>query len=87
VFSRRHADPRIQAYCQTLDVARRGREVESRLPSAIQRVEELERILEGSDWRQDEALLEELHTPYRFTFNGFRMKGIREATAHERTAA
>jgi hypothetical protein len=80
-FSRLHADPRVQEYCQVADGERRWAAIEPQMAHAVDRVHQLEAIVDGSDRRH--PLLGELHSLYRFTFEGFRLKGIVDALNRE----
>ena len=87
VFSRLHADRRVREHCEVVGAAERWAAVESRLAGAVARVHELEKMLEPSPRHQRQALIDELHSLYRFTFNGFKTKGIVETTGLSLTAA
>jgi len=87
VFSRLHDNRRIQEYCQVVEVAERWAAVEPRLARAVERVREIEATLQRPRRHRQPALIEELHELYRFTFEGFKIKGIVEALEREQTAA
>jgi hypothetical protein len=75
-----HPDPLIQQYCQVLDLSTRWHETEPRLAGAVRRARELETMLAGTHREPQDALLDELHALYRFTFDGFKLKGIVESS-------
>src|SRR5262245_38342128 len=79
LFSRLHPEPPIQQYCQVLDLNTRWGETEPRLAGAVRRVRELETGLAATPGEPPATLLDELHALYRFTFDGFKLKGIVES--------
>ena len=79
-FSQLHQDHRIQEYCQVIDVAERWSGIQLRLASAVQRARELEAALADLQEQPPSEVIEELYSLYRFTFDGFKVKGIVEAS-------
>jgi glycosyltransferase involved in cell wall biosynthesis len=78
-LSRLHPDPILQQYCGVQDIETRWEAMRDTLANKVQRVHELEDVLEG---RPDDVgqghLIDELHNLYRETFEAFKLKGMYE---------
>lgn len=81
-FSRFYDDPRVAEWCGTVDARRRWAEVCGRLPAQLERVGELERLLEQATG-DDDTTIAELHRLYYHTFDAFKLQGIVEAADEE----
>ena len=84
-FSQLHQNRRVQEYCQVIDAAERWSAIQSRLASTVQRTRELEAVLADAGEQPRAESIEELYSLYRFTFDGFKVKGIVEASREHST--
>src|SRR5262245_37863039 len=77
LFSRLHPGPVVDRYCKVADAKTRWEKVQKDLGMRFYRVREIESLLESEPERPDAATLRaELHKLYKWTFDGFRTKGI-----------
>lgn len=83
LFSRLHADPVVQRYCQVADAAKWKTE-QARFGADVRRVQELEPVLGRTSGGQTKTVLQELRTLYKRSFAAFRFKGYFEATHGQR---
>jgi glycosyltransferase involved in cell wall biosynthesis len=87
-FARRHKAAEIQNYCEIAGAEERWREGEPLLAEKVRRVGELETLLaSGSDPKEREALLKELHELYGWTFRMNKVRGIHEGIEAQDRAA
>jgi len=75
-FSRLHADPRVQKYCEVHDLAERWANVAPQLARVARRVRVLEAAMEAPRYEWSQQTMDELHSLYSFTFAGFKLKGM-----------
>src|SRR5262245_30450924 len=77
LFNRLHPGPVVERYCKVTAAKTKWEEVKKVLGMGFYRVREIESLLESQPERPDAASLRaELHKLYKWTFDGFRMKGI-----------
>mgnify|MGYP003577337905 CR=1 FL=1 len=79
MFSRLHPAEEIQRYCQVKDAETHWPDIQQTLEGKVDRVREIELALESeSDTERIQILLSELWQLYKWTFNGFKIKGLAE---------
>jgi glycosyltransferase involved in cell wall biosynthesis len=77
LFSRLHPGPVVDRYCKVNEAKTSWEKVKKDLGTGFYRVREIESLLEfHPERRVAESLRAELHKLYKWTFDGFKMKGI-----------
>jgi glycosyltransferase involved in cell wall biosynthesis len=83
MFSRFHPAEEIQRYCQVKDVETQWRSIQHTLEGQANRVRELELLLASElEKQRSQILRSELWQLYKWTFNGFKIKGHAEQRRH-----
>jgi glycosyltransferase involved in cell wall biosynthesis len=79
MFSRLHTAQEIQHYCQVKDAETQWPDIQQTLERKVGRVREIELALESEpDTERIRILLSELWQLYKWTFDGFKIKGLVE---------
>src|SRR5262249_50061453 len=79
-FSRLHAAPVVRRYCRVDGAREQWAAVRAGLAAQVQRVEQLEReAARGRAGKRGRAMVRELWTGYRSTFEAYRLKGVVDA--------